>query len=338
MEQKVRELPNFFYLYFLFLYFSWMKLAISILLLFVSLGSNAQYKKLINENKEWVIKNDYYDQQQSPLPGETTYYFSFFQGDTILNSVIYKKLYHQRFHLNSHYYNPPNPYIDDTLRQSRLAAFLREDTITQQVFIINNWQPNLPSEELLFDFSLNSGDTFQHINLNTPIIDSTSEIVLINNDTCKLLYFDRWFQSINNLDANYMIEGIGGPGGISHPFLFNYVSGSTTRTEIVCYKENNVQLFSNCNYPNFINGINEFKNHNIIKVYPNPTSNQLTISLEKEKSIALTLRNSLRQLLLSEKHPTTNQLIIDISAYPAGIYFLQVEVDGEIITQKIVKK
>jgi hypothetical protein len=75
-----------------------------------------------------------------------------------------------------------------------------------------------------------------------------------------------------------------------------------------------------------------------INIHPNPTTGQVTISLAKGSATAVTLRNSLGQLLLTVKSLTGNQLALDISAYPTGIYFLQLEVDGEIITKKVVKE
>ena len=59
--------------------------------------SNAQYDKLIDVNKKWIIKNTYKDLLQIPPP-RTTYYFAYFEGDTVINNTSYKKLVHQNFH------------------------------------------------------------------------------------------------------------------------------------------------------------------------------------------------------------------------------------------------
>lgn len=72
--------------------------------------------------------------------------------------------------------------------------------------------------------------------------------------------------------------------------------------------------------------------------YPNPTSSSFNIDLGKVKQgIKATLTNSLGQVILSENYTSTNFINIDIDA-PNGIYFLKLEVDGNIITKKIIKK
>ena len=75
-----------------------------------------------------------------------------------------------------------------------------------------------------------------------------------------------------------------------------------------------------------------------ISIYPNPTENWITVSLEEGTATSVTIRNSLGQLLLSDKIKTTNQVALDLSSYPTGIYFLQLEVDGQVITKKVVKE
>jgi Secretion system C-terminal sorting domain/SprB repeat len=95
---------------------------------------------------------------------------------------------------------------------------------------------------------------------------------------------------------------------------------------------------SSCDSIITITNISENNNKLNISIFPNPTTGQLSISLEKGTATALTLRNSLGQLLLSDKLKATNQVVLDLSAYPTGIYFLQLEVDGQVITKKIIKK
>ena len=94
---------------------------------------------------------------------------------------------------------------------------------------------------------------------------------------------------------------------------------------------------TNCGNRCSLVGIEE-KNLSISSLYPNPTSGQLSISLEEANTTSVTIRNSLGQLVLSDKYPPNNQLDLDISTYPNGIYFLQIEVNGEIITKKVIKQ
>lgn len=86
-------------------------------------------------------------------------------------------------------------------------------------------------------------------------------------------------------------------------------------------------------------GVDDINDENsAITTYPNPTSGKLSITLEEGNATSVAIRNSLGQILLIDKTRATNQLELDISAYPTGLYFLQLEVDGQLMTKKIVKQ
>jgi hypothetical protein len=109
--------------------------------------------------------------------------------------------------------------------------------------------------------------------------------------------------------------------------------------------------YSNANWPNagwpaaystscgslcFV-GIEESSLSNI-SLYPNPTTGRATIDLEEiMQDIKATLTNSLGQVILTDNYTATNFINLDINA-PKGVYFLNLEVDGEVITKKIIKK
>tara|TARA_B100000809_G_C15056284_1_gene500751 strand:- start:150 stop:1361 length:1212 start_codon:yes stop_codon:yes gene_type:complete len=84
-------------------------------------------------------------------------------------------------------------------------------------------------------------------------------------------------------------------------------------------------------------GIDEYNLSNI-SLYPNPTNGVITVDLrEATQSVKATLTNSLGQVLLTESYTSTNSINLDINA-PNGIYFLQLESNGEVITKKIIKE
>ena len=73
-------------------------------------------------------------------------------------------------------------------------------------------------------------------------------------------------------------------------------------------------------------------------LYPNPTTGFINLDLgEMKQDIKTTLTNSLGQTILTRQFESTDVINIDIDA-PKGIYFLQLEVDGEVITKKIIKE
>jgi len=93
---------------------------------------------------------------------------------------------------------------------------------------------------------------------------------------------------------------------------------------------------TNCNNPCAV-GIAE-NNLSKLSVYPNPTNSFVTIDLgETLTNVNTTLTNSLGQVILFLQFESTDFINLNIEA-PTGIYFLQLESDGEVITKKIIKE
>jgi hypothetical protein len=75
-----------------------------------------------------------------------------------------------------------------------------------------------------------------------------------------------------------------------------------------------------------------------ISLYPNPTTGIISIDLGVFKNdVKATLTNGLGQVILSDNYTSTNYIKLDIDA-PKGIYFLQIESNGEVITRKTIKE
>lgn len=77
-----------------------------------------------------------------------------------------------------------------------------------------------------------------------------------------------------------------------------------------------------------------------IKVYPNPTEGQLKVEVsdfEKSKSVNLTIVNMQGQVVLRKKMSSATE-DLDISGKAVGLYILQINIDGENSSWKIIKK
>ena len=320
------------------LYIVLMKKLLLIILLFACLPSFGQYKKLIDENKMWVV--NYYS-WSSYCPSISTleeYYYEYFKGDTIHQGKNYKKLYHQTFYSDYFPCSPPN-IIDSSLQQPELVGFAREDTVLQQIFFVDPFLGG-PNEFLLFDFSLSVGDTIStlfyspHSGVFSNPIDSISEYILPNNDTSKVLYFDFEYIMVGNLQGNFMIEGVGGPGGIYYPYDWTPSgNGDETRT-LICYQENSINLLGDCTFPSSI-----VKNTNKVNfdIFPNPTSGNFTIKLEKQDKANITIYNIAGKTIFNKQYAPNDLIDINIDA-PSGLYFVKVETDKGVFTEKIIKQ
>ncbi len=85
-------------------------------------------------------------------------------------------------------------------------------------------------------------------------------------------------------------------------------------------------------------GISEIKESEI-NICPNPANNILTIDLNntKEKNLQLVITNLLGQMLYASKI-SSSKSVIDISAYPSGVYFISLKDEKERINKKFVKE
>lgn len=74
-----------------------------------------------------------------------------------------------------------------------------------------------------------------------------------------------------------------------------------------------------------------------LNVYPNPASNEVNISTENADQ--LSIYNSVGQVVFTNNSLIKNEIIkVDISNYPQGIYFVQIQKEGELKTKKLVIK
>jgi hypothetical protein len=94
--------------------------------------------------------------------------------------------------------------------------------------------------------------------------------------------------------------------------------------------------------PSVLEGIQPINNNESVSVYPNPTSNQLSIICNqlsiKEISIDNVLGQRVCEKIVNNSSGTTNEEL-DVSELPSGIYFYQLAItNSQVITGKFVKE
>jgi hypothetical protein len=82
-------------------------------------------------------------------------------------------------------------------------------------------------------------------------------------------------------------------------------------------------------------GINEFTNSLNIVVYPNPATNSLTIESPQNGVIEIT---NIQGQLIKSFMATSNKTSIDVSAFPSGVYIIEVKTEKGIEVCKFVKE
>jgi hypothetical protein len=74
-----------------------------------------------------------------------------------------------------------------------------------------------------------------------------------------------------------------------------------------------------------------------MSVYPNPVKDKLTVKLDKKaKNMIVYIYNIYGQIVDTEMYNNTNKEVLYLNSLSQGIYIVNIEVDGAILTtQKI---
>jgi len=296
-----------------------MKRSILIILLSIFAIQNLcsqQYTSLVKSGATWIN----FFSEEYPL---TQYRAYRIEGDTMINSIIYSKMFLYKLGYD----------VSDQLAfgDKSLYAFLREDTISKQVFqlgYIDNWGEveyedcsdlsNSTEEFLLYDFSLSIGDTLGNCQLDEYEHNST-----IVKDTIELVYGELR-RILYNQNSLKLIEGIGYEDGI-------YMNAHTWVHAGWGYGLKNFCLDSNinCQLISRTNDLAALK----INIYPNPTPSHSYVRASETISNIEVIHPS-GKIELKLKNP--NELINAISLAD-GIYIIKIIIENDVYFKKIIK-
>ena len=175
--------------------------------MFVSKTKAQSYYKFLNNSSWCQSVNDGFGQS-------INYYVYKQSSDTIINNISYSKI----------------------LVTGGIATFFaREDTIAKKVFIRNS---NDTSEVILYDFSLNVGDTLYA----KHGWGAGKKLVLRTIDTITTLVGLRQRFNLSDSSGNISYSTIESIGSIQDPFL-NYIVASDPVYFLVCSYQNNTKTY-----------------------------------------------------------------------------------------------
>lgn len=292
-----------------------------------------QYIPMVEEGKYWIYLN-YYISGDNNLP--VSGHAITFEGDTIINSISYKKVYKHMLKGGHPCMYPPcweftYPYQTES---KSLISFIREDTLEKQVYNLPtfSWEFCDTAEHLIFDYSLGIGDTVNSciydfilasLITETPagVVDSigTRELFGKNRNTIFTTGFLPYGQDIFVQQIS-ILEGVGleVAGIFFNPLsvLIDFCEGGMNPCQLLSAN-------SGIEIPKPIN------------IFPNPTKGILLISAEEVELKSIRIYSMMG--VFSAQFLNSNT--IDISNLEEGIYFLEIILaNGERVVKKIIRE
>ncbi|NLO52030.1 MAG: T9SS type A sorting domain-containing protein [Bacteroidales bacterium] len=280
------------------------------------------YEPLVRDNAHWVVGH-----RHDGLGICTEFMEYFTEGDSILNDVLYKKVY--QYQLESVEYEPPYTRTGSPV----LYGFLREDTIGRIVYgiLINPINPYecFATEDTLFNFAVSQTDTLELCIGNAGPI-TFDAIYYVN----AFGYYRKHFKTkdLSNYAGIHLIEGIGSDNGLFEwlGFAFKDFDGYVLK----CYTQGDI---SNCS---ILTNTEKVVAPRIIKIFPNPLiGNMLTIEIPGNNNPRLILQViDVYGKVLSESIIETSTYNLDLGGLSKGVYVIKVlKENQELLINKILK-
>ncbi len=265
-----------------------------------------------------------------------------FLGDSTFNGNQYKKVF-------VYYADSVDTLIYDSLKY---ACLYRQDASAEKAYCV---QRDSTSEKLLYDFSANLGDTvkispgfiskyaiftFQEPDGYASVRVEAIDSVLINGTYRKRIEIAPIASF--GFPIEYWIEGVGSSAGIVHSALgLTQIADITANELLICMTVDGTVYyqapppFNNTCFEKRYVSIDENKLVDLIKIYPNPVKDKLTIQLENGLKPEELIITSITGQTISNPRFTNSE--IDVSSLQKGFYILQFVVEGKIYRHKFLK-
>lgn len=331
-----------------------MKKIYSIFILFLfseNIQSQAYFKMLDKDTTVWQHFDCHLAVEYKSSSSTVNFYnYPVAALDTItINNQVYHKLYELSV-----------PPINFSTKQ--LKGYMREDTVARKVY----FRENAGSPEyLLYNFSLNAGDTTYLAFPNYSSYNGYYKVdsIVTKNERCgprKHFFLRKPFAG--NTSVNYVeyIESIGSTFHVMYIYNFaNAFGGCIIGNTASCYhpwtyglackhdkntkryqsctvfeafQNSCMTPYDSCRYGNHCSG---FKTRTIeanIYLYPNPASGKVNVKFEDRDahSVAIEIYDLTGKLLMRKaQQQVTNEMEIILKDITSGYYILKAEIDDK---------
>jgi hypothetical protein len=299
-------------------------LSIVALLMSIQSFSQMNYPIPMDSTSEWRQGTAVYDPHTNYF--RSSDYRVFISGDTTINNHVYSRLMCSG--VSSFTYQGQTYSMSF---ENAFYALIRSDSVRTYEFM--NGQ-----DELLYDFSLQVGDTLPMTILNwcpTVIITSIDTVQVAGKNLKRFNISD---PVTGDLNITWFMEGLGNENGLNAPINITLNGGSSFE----CYAENHVPVFpeeSTCDLT--VDIVERPLTNETILIYPNPSNGIFTVSLnaESDKDLHVTITGVSGNLIHFDTWQIKqglNENTCNLSGTSAGIYVLVIQDGNSIIRRKVV--
>jgi hypothetical protein len=292
----------------------------------LSFGQTSVYHPFPDSNASW---NFDFSNYQCPWGDSHEYYSIILTGDTSINGQVYHK-----FHV---------PYIEfisagcTQYHQPGYFGAIRNDNANRKVHIYPEYGTE---EELLYDFTLQVGDTVEgHLEYWA---DEKDTVISIDSVLVGDSYRKRWF--INQWYEIYLIEGIGSTFGLIEASPGSIIDAPGYN--FLCFRQDGMSQYPNpsvdCDL--ILSVWEKHMSPAEIDIFPNPTYGKFQITGTKfQINSKLQIQNCEvvdlygKAIRTWNPKPGTRNPEMDISGCPAGVYFVRVLIEDVWVVKKIIK-
>ncbi len=247
--------------------------------------------------------------------GVSSYDFYTAWGDTLIDGKHYQ-------FLNFYHFN--NNFV------------IREEVDSGKVYMRIPPEPSQNFDHLIYDFSLEVGDSINVLNPAAPAPPSPGyyyvDSVKYQNlyaDTRKVLYLSQRDERGDGYNFTLWIEGIGSGSLINTPGSAPDTTGigflkCYYKDQQAYYIDDTDTSFAPCQ--SYFTSLEEVSTVNELFIYPNPANNEIWLNIKKadgETVVGASVYDFSGRVVLEGIILSDSSNIIDISQLPSGIYLLK---------------
>lgn len=273
---------------------------------------------IVNEGFVWSGMEIYKD-----LAGKDSVasYHIKFEGDTLLNNRTYAKIWQSNDSLGV------NWELTGLIREAEKRVYYHK-------LYDDGWY-----DLLLYDFSVQTGSSLLLSSIESPGQFENMKVTSVDSVTMNGVKRLR-IQLSDGTGSDTWIEKIGSLQGIINRCYFEPVK---IDRKLLCVSENGNTIYTNEKYPecfyaqsNFTNN-KQFITHGLIKIYPNPFCDFITIEYPTSEAAVLEILSAHGKLVFKKELNNSGSTKINLSLLPAGLYLVKLKTGNKTLTEKMLK-